>query len=227
MRRRERLQRLVLVPVTPFRKLSWSLAGFVLLLAALAAGFFGGIYYNQHQVDQANAQVGHVSAVLSTQVRAAQEQTAVNAKECSIIQEGARRLQEDNVELLASLSLLEDRVAFFKRMVSPKAADQSVAIEQFELLPGRQPGEVRYRMLITRSANSDAPVQGAIKVLVSGGGRQAELALQSPRFQFRYYQQFSGAWQIPAGMAPERIDIQIRGGGANVDRRYKWEIKNR
>lgn len=227
MRRRERLQRLVLVPVTPFRKLSWSVAGVVVLLAASVAGFFAGTYYTSYQLDAAQTKTGIGQALLSSRIRAVEERAAVRVKECAIIEEGAQHLQEDNVELLASLSSLEDRLAFFKRMVSPKAASQRIDIEQFELLPGRQPGQVRYRLLITRGANSDAPVQGTIKVIVSGAGRQLELALQRPRFSFRYYQQFSGAWQIPAGMSPERIDIQFRGSGANVDRRYKWEIKNR
>lgn len=161
----------------------------------------------------------------ASQLKAEQEADAVRAGEYAIIQQASSRLQEDNRELLASMSALEDRVVFYKRMAAPAATRQRVDIEHFELLPSTRPGHVRYRLLVTRPQGSDAPATAAIRVRVSGGGRQQDLSLAQPRFQFRYYQQFSGEWAVPASFQPERIDIQLRSGAAAADRRFKWELK--
>ena len=102
-----------------------------------------------------------------------------------------------------------------------------LAIELFELLPTKDPRVVRYRLLIVRSNTSGNAAEGRVKVKVSGGGRQIELPVDQPRFTLRYYQQFSGEWQLPSGFNPERVDVQVRSGANSLDRRYKWEIKTR
>lgn len=195
----------------------------VVVMLALAVGFGLGRWTGgEESADQALARAGYERSL-----RAANEQAAVKAREYAIIEEASVRLQEDNQELLASMAALEDRVAFFKRMAAPQAARSTVEIEHFELQPGATPGRVRYRLLVTRNNPSGAVTQGAVRVRLSGAGRQQDLTLQAPRFQFRYYQQFSGEWQVPAGFTPERVDIQVRSGGTAVERRYKWEIKSR
>jgi hypothetical protein len=155
------------------------------------------------------------------------ERVAVKAKEYDIIDAASQRLQEDNQELLAGMSALESRVTFYKRMASQKAANVPLAIELFELLPTKDPRVVRYRLLIVRSNTSGNAAEGRVKVKASGGGRQIELPVDQPRFTLRYYQQFSGEWQLPSGFNPERVDVQVRSGANSLDRRYKWEIKTR
>ena len=73
-----------------------------------------------------------------------------------------------------------------------------------------------------------AVLQGSVRVRLQGaGGRHQDMTLDQPRIQLRYYQQFSGEWAVPAGFTPERVDIQIKGGSSTVERRFKWEVKNR
>lgn len=227
MRRRDRLQRIMLVPVSPLRQLSTRAALIVFLLACVTLAFFAGRWSVQRTVEGVTQQLTQLSQSRDSQLRSLELQTDIRLKECSIIQAGSERLQEDNLELLASLALLEDRMAFLKRLATPKANLNTVTIEQFELLPGKVPNRVRYRLLLTRDNNAGSATNATVSVSASGDGRVVKLEIPAPRFQFRYFQQFSGEWALPQGFVPERVDIQVRSAGGSVSRRYKWEIKSR
>lgn len=223
MRRRDRLQRLVLVPVSPLRHLPWQLlAGLVLVLVA-AIAFWGGRQSVLQPSQPASTLMKAVRGAAERRVQAAEEHAAVKLKECDIIDAASRQLQEDNQELLASLASLEGRVAFFKRMAAPQAAAQRADIEQFDLLPGHAGGQIRYRLLISRGSDAGAP--GQVRLRISGQGRQQVITPDAPRFQFRYYQQYSGEFALAPGLQPERVDIELRAGGTQIARRYKWEIR--
>lgn len=227
MRRRHHLQRFFPRPGSPQGRGALSPAALAVVVAlALGLGFGLGQWLRMGS-SAAEAALAQAEADFSRRLQAQQEQAAVKAREYAIIEDASARLQVDNQELLASMAALEGRVAFFKRMAAPQAARSPVEIELFELLPASTPDKVRYRLLITRSNPTGAVAQGTVRVRISGGGKQQELTLDAPRFQLRYYQQFSGEWKVPAGFAPERVDVQVRSNGVAVERRYKWEIKSR
>ncbi|PQA52108.1 DUF6776 family protein [Amnimonas aquatica] len=227
--RRHRLHVLLPSEAGPVGRFLTSRAGVLLIaLLALAAGFLLGRVTDSAADVRAEQQVRDIKAEFSRKLRNEREKAAVKAKEYVIIEEASAKLQVENQELLASMAALDDRVAFFKRMASPKAAAMPVDIDLFELLPGPAPGVVRYRLLITRNNPSGAVLQGSVRVRLQGaGGRHQDMTLDQPRIQLRYYQQFSGEWAVPAGFTPERVDIQIKGGSSTVERRFKWEVKNR
>lgn len=226
-RRRDRLQRIMLVPVSPLRQLSTRAAWGAVVLLCVALAFWAGRWSVVQTTGAMTQQLNQVTQSSQNQLRSLEERTDVRLKECGIIQAASERLQEDNQELLASLALLEDRMAFFKRLATPQAASSSLSIEQFELLPAKQPDHVRYRLLVTRGGAVGATTSATVSVTASAGSRVVKLAMPAPRFQFRYYQQFSGEWALPAGFQPERVDIQVRSASGSITRRYKWEIQAR
>mgnify|MGYP000361302043 CR=1 FL=1 len=225
-RRRDRLQRIMLVPVSPLRQLSTRAAWAAALVLCAGLAFLSGRWSVSQAASDATQQVDQITQSSQSQLRSLEERTDIRLKECGIIQAASERLQEDNQELLASLALLEDRMAFFKRLATPQAASNPLSIEQFELLPAKLPGHVRYRLLVTRGG-AGATTSASVAVTASAGGRAIKLVMPAPRFQFRYYQQFSGEWALPAGFQPERVDIQVSSAGGSITRRYKWEIQAR
>lgn len=226
-RRRDRLQRIMLVPVSPLRQLSTRAAYSVAILICVLLAFMAGRWSVEQSSEVVAKQLSQLNKSSETQLRSLELQTDIRLKECSIIQAGSERLQEDNVELLASLALLEDRMAFFKRLATPQANVNSLTIEQFELLPAKLPGQVRYRLLVTRGNAAGSSTSATVSATASGGGRVVKLDMPAPRFQFRYYQQFSGEWALPAGFVPERVDIKVQSAAGSISRRYKWEIQSR
>ncbi len=226
-RRRDRLQRIMLVPVNPLRQLSTRAAWGCALLLGLGLAFMLGRWSSAQTPGDMSQQLSQLAQSSQSQLRSLEERTDIRLKECGIIQAASDRLQEDNQELLASLSLLEDRMAFFKRLATPQAASNPLSIEQFELLPAKQAGHVRYRLLVTRGSAVGSSTSASVEATASAGGQTVKLVMPAPRFQFRYYQQFSGEWALPAGFQPERVDIQVRSASGSVTRRYKWEIQSR
>lgn len=226
-RRRDRLQRIMLVPVNPLRQLSTRAAWGVAVLFCLGLAFMAGRWSATKTAQDMTQVLDQVARSSQSQLRVLEERTDIRLKECGIIQAASERLQEDNQELLASLALLEDRMAFLKRLATPQAASNPLSIEQFELLPAKQSDHVRYRLLVTRGGTAGTPTSATVSVTASAGARTVKLAMPAPRFQFRYYQQFSGEWALPAGFQPERVDIQVRSSNGAITRRYKWEIQTR
>jgi len=226
-RRRDRLQRIMLVPVNPLRQLSTRAAWGCALLLGLGLAFMLGRWSSSQAPGDMSQQLSQLSQSSQSQLRSLEVRTDIRLKECGIIQAASDRLQEDNQELLASLSLLEDRMAFFKRLATPQAASNPLSIEQFELLPAKLAGHVRYRLLVTRGSAVASATSASVAVTASGAGKTVTLAMPAPRFQFRYYQQFSGEWALPPGFQPERVDIQVRSTGGSISRRYKWEVQSR
>lgn len=224
MRRRDRL-RLAIVPDKPNRP--WYIVVGMVLIAAVfgSLGYGYGQYQAEDETAKVQASLGAVVRDAERKISATEERAAIREREMAIIEEAAKRLRDDNQELLATMSTLEDRVVFYKRMVSPRATSDSIAIEFFELLPGTEPGQVRYRLLVTRHTQSGSVAQGRVTAKLVSGSRSVDLPISAPRFQFRYYQQFTGEWTVPEGMAPERVDIRVSAGNASNERRYKWEVK--
>lgn len=224
MRRRDRL-RLAIVPDKPNRP--WYIVVGMILVAAVfgSLGYGYGQFQAEDETAQMQASLGAVVRDAERKITASEERVAVREREVAIIEEAAKRLRDDNQELLATMSTLEDRVIFYKRMVSPRAAKEPIAIEFFELLPGLEAGQVRYRLLVTRNTQSGSVTQGRVTAKLVSGSRTVELPISAPRFQFRYYQQFTGEWTVPKGLTPERVDIRVSAGNASNERRYKWEVK--
>ena len=224
MRRRDRL-RLAIVPDKPNRP--WYIVVAMIMVAAIfgAVGFGFGQHLAGEEAERAQAAIGAVVKNAEKRITATQESAAIREREFSIIEEASRRMRDDNQELLATMSSLEDRVIFYKRMVSPKAVTNDLGVEFFELLPGSADNKVRYRLLVTRNSMSGSVAQGAVTAKLVSGSRNVSLPLEAPRFQFRYYQQFTGEWTVPAGFNPERVDIRVSAGRLSTERRYKWEVK--
>lgn len=217
LRRRERLQRIVLVPVRPFQRITWSLGVVLLIAMAGVLGFWLG--HREVTVVSVSPASGAVSAR-----QMAAERADIQSRECAIVAQASQSLQVDNRELLASLAAIEERLLFYRRMAAPGATEAGV-IEQLELLPGQQPGTVHYRLLLASDASASGPTEVTLTAGSATGASQT-LKLTVPRFQFRYYRQYSGDWVLPAGFTPTRVDVQLRQGGQLVTRRYKWELKS-
>ena len=121
--RRHRLHVLLPSEAGPVGRFLTSRAGVLLIaLLALAAGFLLGRVTDSAADVRAEQQVRDIKAEYSRKLRNEREKAAVKAKEYVIIEEASAKLQVENQELLASMAALDDRVAFFKRMASPKAA---------------------------------------------------------------------------------------------------------
>jgi len=230
-RERETLQKLVLVPYRPFRNLSLGLGGFILIFATGLLGFYLGTNYGRDSTGASPEEVARLRETVrmyGDQSQRLRDQAAVASHDRDIVLAATEQLRDENKNLLANIASLEDQVALYKRLTSPREAAQSLSIDKFELSPGSARGHVQYRLMLTRATNNSSSTTVTVDVRLSGAGHTVSMPLPAKSFTFQYFQNISGDWQLPAGMSPEQVDIIVTPAGgkaARVEKRFRWEVQ--
>lgn len=232
-RERETLQKLVLVPYRPFRNLSLGVGGVVLIIAAGLLGFYLGKTYG---IDVTGASPDEVQRLRQTVRMYADESqkmrdaASVAQHDREIVLAATEQLRQENKNLLASMASMEEQVALYKRLASPKGAAQALSIDKFEVNATSVRGKVGYRLMLTQATNNATDTTVSVEVRLNGGGKSLKMPVQDGgSYKFQYFQNVSGEWQLPAGFNPDSVDIVVVAKGAKaarVEKRFKWEIKS-
>ena len=128
--------------------------------------------------------------------------------------------------IIASMAALEEQVALYKRLLSPQGVSQGLSVERFELQSTGKSGQVQYRLLLTQVGSKTTDIKGKIEARLVAGGKTISMPVGDGGFTFQYFQSLTGEWQLPAGMAPERVDIVlISSKGQRIQKSFKWEVK--
>lgn len=228
-RERETLQRLVLVPYRPFRNLSLGIGGVILIIAAGLGGFYAGSRYGSSSVGATFEEVERLRQTVrlyAERSKAMRGQAAVAEHDRQIVIEATEQLRLENKKLLENINVLEDQVATYKKLLSPRsAASAGLNADRLDLRATVTPGRVSYRLLLTYANRSAGDVTGGIEARLVGSGRSVILPVGDNRFAFQYFQNLTGEWVLPAGFRPERVDIVLTPGrGAPVQKSFRWEV---
>lgn len=228
-RERETLQRLVLVPYRPFRNLSLGIGGIILIIAAGVGGFYAGSRYGIKTTGATPEEVQRLRQTVrmyADQSQAIRDEAAVALHDREIVLDATEQLRQENKNLLASMNSLEEQVALYKRLLSPKGVSQGLTVERFDLQSTGKPGRVQYRLLLTQVSSNSAEIAGKIEAKLVAGGRSITVPVGDSHFGFQYFQSLSGEWELPAGLRPERVDIVLTSSkGQRIQKSFKWEIQ--
>lgn len=229
-RERETLQRLVLVPYRPFRNLSLGIGGVILIIAAGVGGFYAGSRYGSSSVGATPEEVERLRQTVrlyAERSKAMRDQAAVAEHDRQIVLDATEQLRLENKKLLENITTLEDQVATYKKLLSPRtAASAGLSAERLDLHAGSAPGRVSYRLLLTYATRNAGLVSGRIEARLVGGGRSVVLPVGDNGFSFEYFQNLRGEWVLPAGFRPERVDIVLTPGrGAPVQKSFRWDVQ--
>ena len=145
-RRRDRLQRIMLVPVSPLRQLSTRAAWGAAVLLCVGLAFMAGRWSSTQTTGAMTQQLNQVTQSSQNQLRSLEERTDIRLKDCGIIQAASERLQEDNPELLASLAL----------NASAPAPPTQLSPSSQPSPPSRRAGQTRASSSATKGAVSRA-----------------------------------------------------------------------
>lgn len=207
----------------PLTHFLFSPVGTVLIaLLVLLLGALIGVQYERAQQRSQQAEITRLQSNFERAIKAEKEKFAVRAKEFEIIDQAAAKQQAENRDLLESLSALESRLTFYRRMA--RVRPEPIAVEGFEVQRTQKKGVVKYRLLVVRNSVASKPTQAEVQIKVSDGRKSYNLVLDKPQVSLRYYQVFNGQWVIPPGFAPKRVDVDIKADKAQVKRRFKWEL---
>jgi hypothetical protein len=228
-REREQLQKLVLVPYRPFRNLSLGIGGVILIIAAGVGGFYAGSRYSSSMVGATPDEVQRLRQTVrmyADQSQAIRDEAAVAHHDREIVLGATEQLRQENKNLLESMAALEDQVAMYKKLLSPRAsAVAGLSVDRLDLRRSAS-GRITYRLLLLQSNKAVAQTSGTLEAHFVGGGRSIVLPVGDNRFDFQYFQSLTGEWQMPEGFQPERVDILLKPGkGAPVKKSFRWEVQ--
>lgn len=232
--RREKLQKLVLVPYRPFRNLSLGIGGVVLVLAAGFGGFYAGSNFGLNLAGATPDEVRRLRETVrmyASQSREMRDVAAIAEHDKAIVLAATEQLRQENKNLLASISTLEAQVALYKRLLNPGASQQGLTIERFELNATPTPGRFAYKLLLTQVQSSSADIEGSVQVSLQGtqGGRPRTLPMPvgDNTFRLQYFQELAGDWTLPPGFAPASVNIVVQSRGKKAmraEKKFKWGV---
>ena len=149
-----------------------------------------------------------------------EDQIAYLKQSNQIDKQACATVQKSLTDLQAEASELREQVAFYRGIAAPDQAKAGVRVQEIRFDPvPKQPGSFRLFLTLIQSVRQDKRVSGHIEMKVVGkqGGAERSLPLDtlSPDaaknlvFSLKYFEEFSGQFQLPSGFSPERVVITL------------------
>ncbi len=139
-------------------------------------------------------------------------------------------------KLQSEIASLEEEVAFYRSLMAPEELTKGLHIEKMNLSPTGRPSVFGYELVIAQTVTRHAWQEGELYYEVHGAvnGERVVLALteiadipEYPlNFKFRYFQNYSGEFELPGDFVPETVIVTLDRGKAGeiVQQRYDWSV---
>lgn len=163
------------------------------------------------------------------------ENKAILERSSKVEREAHYQLEMTVAELQNKILELEEELAFYRGIVSPKNAKSGLRIEEFEIVPGSELRKYHYKLVLTQVLNNNDFVSGSVELQIDGlfkgkprtlarGEFESESEKQS-KFRFRYFQNLEGDIVLPDGFRPVRMNVKVLPKGRKYKRLeqvYDW-----
>jgi hypothetical protein len=167
------------------------------------------------------------NAELRQQVVYAQRSGEIDGAACTEVKASLSELQAEAADL-------REQVAFYRGIVSPDETRAGVRV--LDLKMSQQPDRQlwRYDLVLIQSVRHDKRVAGSTRVRLIGSEAGKEVTQELapllsgdkalPQFAFKYFQEFSGEFRLPAGFRPMRVavSLDIDGQDTPVENEFDW-----
>jgi len=184
-----------------------------------------GLAQHYDQLSRELEQAQQMQAVLSSGERLGRQANEQSRQTIKLLEEQIYKLQQD--------------LAFYKGVLAPASRREGLRIRSFELQTTEDPQLYRYKLLLSRVGTDDKPLEGQVRISVTGKREGAavelDLAELSPEwsgataFAFRHLQAFpEGAryaeLRLPDDFTPSEVKVRadIKGQRQPLERTYNW-----
>ncbi|MDP3857071.1 MAG: hypothetical protein Q8Q73_04820 [Stagnimonas sp.] len=176
---------------------------------------------------------------LTQQLRAAKadigklrDELAYAEQSKSIDGDACRSVRESLGKLEAESASLREQLAFYRGIVSPKEARAGVRVQDLKLR--RTATGWRYELVLIQAIREESRIAGAVELTIEGvqGAKQTQLAMadlvtageKNLLFSFKYFEEFSGEFRLPAGFKPARVIVTLKPANdrPTVMDQYNW-----
>jgi len=152
--------------------------------------------------------------------------------------EANESLRQTIKTLRDELSASQDEVLFYRQLMAPSEAQRGLRIEKLTLTLGANPGEVKYRLLLTQVVERSEWAIGNVSVDIVGTSENEQVVLPLTEvaqvesypltFRFRYFQDFTGTLQVPVGLKPDQVVVTAATSGRipkRVQKTFSWTLE--
>ncbi len=209
------------------------LSGLALVLAALL-GAWAGARWLADEPPMTRDLSQALEALGAERDRLAQE-LAIARRGSQVATEAGEQLKAQIVALESELAGVRSDVAFYQRLLGTGGERRGLAVHDLRLTPTASSAVYRFRLTLSQNLEKARVVEGSLALLAEGilDTRMVELdgaALgirligDTERFRFKYFQEFEGSLELPAGFAPERLVVRLRAEERDepIERRFEW-----
>ena len=135
-------------------------------------------------------------------------------------------------KLEAETGTLREQLAFYRGIASPNETKAGVRVQELKMR--KKDGQWRYEMVLIQSVREESRIAGTAEVRIEGiqGGKPQGYPLSSLItlgeknlvFSFKYFEEFSGDFKLPAGFKPLKVTVSLNPADdrPTVVNEYEW-----
>ncbi len=212
----------------------WVLWG-VLIVAAVASGFYLGNYSLHRQLGEMQAShlllreevselLQHKEQLLGRQVE--------EERQLQVMHQAMRHLQEMLLKREAELQEVRSDVDLYRKLMQSDIK-QEVEIHALRLKPGEASGSWNYQLVLYQK-QSDKQVQGQYDLVFYGRQEDREVQhrlselipqQEAREFSFRYFERLGGTFSLPSGLEVRSLEVEVSPIGKRIKpmrRLFEW-----
>lgn len=147
--------------------------------------------------------------------------------------EARARLADSLAASATRVAELNEELEFYRRIVVPPEGHAGLRVQTFEIVPGGAVNEYRLRLLLVQSPQRSGRAEGQLTLTLHGtlDGEAVTLGLDALAaeplaFEFLYFQDVDIEVILPAGLAPDTAEVELRSGQSNsrvVTTSFPWK----
>ncbi len=239
--------RLVVREVSPGKHWLW-----VILVTVLFGTACYGVYllmraqlpYDWAQVELERERMAAQRSELNREISRLRDENRAQAEQIVMLQRGVDIDRESTAELRTALRDLQaeleaqkEQLAFYRGIVSPDESRAGMRIYDMTVTPIEgEHNQYGFDLMLIQAVRHNRRVTGRVSITIQGV-RNAKEAVLGPEqlglgggekmsFSFRYFQEISGSFSLPADFSPTAVRLKVFSGtGENSDfeKQYSWD----
>ncbi len=236
MRKRTRTSELVVKPRQPFRtKVLAAAFGVVMTLVVVAGVYRYGLNRAGFEFALASKTQSRLQDRIDTLTKENQDlrETLARAERSQQMNETAYAELNQTLKQSAKEAVrLREEISFYKNILSPDNKIPGIRVQSLEIKPGDRDATFHYKLVVIQALKHDRQVRGRASFEISGLQAGKDTVLEFPghngkqiSFNFKYFQDIEGDFDLPAAFEPHRIKVTVTTigrDGKTVEREYPW-----
>ncbi|WP_028080894.1 DUF6776 family protein [Solimonas soli] len=167
---------------------------------------------------------------LRQQLAYVKRSTQIDTQACDSVRKSLTDLQAETSEL-------REQVAFYRGIAAPDQARAGVRVQELRLgaIKGRR-NAYRFFLTLIQSVRHEKRIGGHVELTIVGRSAGAERRIslrelapavaQNLLFSLKYFEEFSGEFQLPDGFAPGRVLVALvpsTDGAPQTEEGFDWQ----